>query len=373
MSVHVAGLNSMIKNERRYIADELTSVPWTLAQLRKSEIGLKPNGLKVFSCFACGGGSSMGYRLAGYTCLGGVEIDPKIAAMYLRNLNPQFFFTMPVQDFNRIKPHQLPRELFELDILDGSPPCSSFSMAGDREKRWQVKKKFKEGQAEQVLDDLFFHFIQTARKLNPRVVVAENVKGLISGTARGYVKEIFKRFDAIGYDCQLFLLNAARMGVPQRRERTFFVARRRDQDFPELILNFREKEISAYEATEGQLDGYLCGKANLRRTKKGLRPLWDTRTMPAPTATASGLYFRERESEDWKTTGSLANIRLQSFPDDYDSLGVRPVFVTGMSVPPLMLQRLAHEIYLQWFGRKEVTQGALFQTQHSDQASLQTP
>jgi DNA (cytosine-5)-methyltransferase 1 len=46
-----------------------------------------------------------------------------------------------------------------LDILDGSPPCSSFSMAGNREKDWGKEKKFREGQAEQVLDNLFFDFI----------------------------------------------------------------------------------------------------------------------------------------------------------------------------------------------------------------------
>jgi DNA (cytosine-5)-methyltransferase 1 len=52
------------------------------------------------------------------------------------------------------------KELFDIDILDGSPPCSSFSMSGSREKAWGKNKKFREGQANQVLDDLFFHFIQ---------------------------------------------------------------------------------------------------------------------------------------------------------------------------------------------------------------------
>ena len=94
-------------------------------------------------------------------------------------------------------------------------------MAGSREKKWSVKKKFREGQAEQVLDDLFFHYIDIAKKLQPKVVVAENVKGLIQGNARGYVKQIFKAFKEAGYSCQLFLLNAAAMGVPQRRREHF--------------------------------------------------------------------------------------------------------------------------------------------------------
>ena len=91
-------------------------------------------------------------------------------------------------------------------------------MAGSREKACGKEKHFREGQSKQVLDDLFFHFIDTAKKLKPKVVVAENVKGLVIGKAKGYVKQIFKKFDEAGYDVQLFLLNAAFMGVPQKRE-----------------------------------------------------------------------------------------------------------------------------------------------------------
>jgi hypothetical protein len=63
---------------------------------------------------------------------------------------------MGVQEFNKLPLNKIPADLFELDILDGSPPCSSFSMAGSREKAWGEKKKFREGQAHQVLDDSFF-------------------------------------------------------------------------------------------------------------------------------------------------------------------------------------------------------------------------
>ena len=140
----------------------------------------------------------MGYKLAGFEVLGGVEIDPQMMAVYKTNHNPKHPYLMGVEEFNKIPNDQLPKELFELDILDGSPPCSSFSMAGSREKGWGEKKMFREGQALQVLDDLFFHFIETAKKLQPKVVIAENVKGLIQGNARGYVKEIFQGFKNIG-------------------------------------------------------------------------------------------------------------------------------------------------------------------------------
>ena len=156
----------------------------------------------------------MGYKLAGYRVLGGVEIDPRMMAGYRENHHPEHSYLMSVRDFVNIPDHDLPPALFELDVLDGSPPCSSFSLAGARQKKWGQKHKFREGQAEQVLDDLFFEFIDIAAKLKPRIVVAENVKGLIIGKARGYVKQIFRRFREAGYRCQLFLLDASSMGVP---------------------------------------------------------------------------------------------------------------------------------------------------------------
>jgi DNA (cytosine-5)-methyltransferase 1 len=203
--------------------------------------GISKNNLKVFGTFICGGGSTMGYKLAGYEHLGGVEIDKKVAEVYKTNHEPKYLFVEDIREFN--KRTDLPNELFNLDILDGSPPCSSFSMAGNREKDWGKAKVFKEGQAKQVLDDLFFEYIALAKKLQPKVVIAENVKGLIQGNAKLYVKKIFKTFDEAGYNVQLFLLNAASMGVPQKRERVFFIGYRKELCFGKLELRFNEKAI----------------------------------------------------------------------------------------------------------------------------------
>ena len=125
---------------------------WTL----KDAVFTKDKG-KVFSCFACGGGSTMGYKLAGFDVIGCNEIDPKMMKAYVENHNPKYSFLEGIQTFKLRE--DLPEELFNLDILDGSPPCSSFSMAGNRESDWGKEKKFREGQAEQVLDTLFFDFI----------------------------------------------------------------------------------------------------------------------------------------------------------------------------------------------------------------------
>lgn len=111
---------------------------------------------KVFSCFACGGGSTMGYKMAGYDVIGDNEIDPRMNEVYIENNHPRLNYLMDIRDLVKLaKKKELPDELYQLDILDGSPPCSTFSTAGQREKNWGKEKVFKEGQASQVLDTLF--------------------------------------------------------------------------------------------------------------------------------------------------------------------------------------------------------------------------
>ena len=174
----------------------------------------------------------MGYKLAGYNHLGGIEIDPKIAYTYKANHDPKYFYIEDIREFNKRK--DLPEELYDLDILDGSPPCTTFSMAGSREQSWGKLKYFREGQSAQVLDDLVYVYCDTVEKLKPKTVILENVPGLIAGNALKYAIGIYERLAGIGYDVQIFSLNAATMGVPQARERVFFIARQRSLGWQDL-------------------------------------------------------------------------------------------------------------------------------------------
>ncbi|ADM70849.1 Modification methylase AplI [Paenibacillus polymyxa E681] len=159
---------------------------------------------------------------------------------------------MPIQDFKSIPDSKLPAELFNLDVLDGSPPCSVFSTPGAREDKWGGEYAFREGQAVQQLDDLFFEFLEVANKLQPRVVVVENVKGMLIGKAHGFVSLVLSRLREIGYRPQLFLLNSATMGVPQKRERVFFIAAREDLPFPPLRLEFNDPPVLYKDIRSGE-------------------------------------------------------------------------------------------------------------------------
>ena len=334
--------------------------PWNL-----SDLAVVPkNGLTAFSCFHCGGGSTMGYKLAGFNMLGGVEIDPEMMTIYRANHNPKHSYLMGVQQFNELPLDDLPDQLKNLDLLDGSPPCSVFSMAGKREKKWGSEHHFREGQKRQRLDDLFMHFIEVGQRLQPKVIVAENVKGLVLGNAKGYVKEIFAAFRDAGYDAQLFLFNAARMGVPQARERTFFIARRRDLGWGKLDMKFEESTVTvrdAFAKTTGK-GAPLQGKGlNLYKATIPGKSLagaaggsWFTWTrlawgQPANTVHSGPAQLHPEEPRHL-SSGEL--VRLQSFPDDYSFCKVDPRYLCGMSVPPYMTQRVALEIGRQWFGKE---------------------
>ena len=341
---------------------------WTL----KDAVFTKDKGT-VFSCFACGGGSTMGYKLAGFDVIGCNEIDLKLIEVYKLNHKPKYAFNEPIQTFkNR---DDLPAELFNLDILDGSPPCSSFTMAGLRSKTWGKEKKFKEGQAEQVLDTLFFDFIDLAKRLQPKVVVAENVKGLLLGDAINYVKQIYKDLESAGYYVQHFLLDASTMGVPQRRERVFFIALRKDlaskflkpidlfNVLPYIKFKFKEKKIPFFKIKENNvkrqnlIDSYLIhwnnADSNGRsyKTKNG-----DTfgffykaiNNLVCATITANNTYTIEDKAE-LLTTNEL--LKIGSFPTDYNFINVKPQYLIGMSVPPVMVARIATEIYEQWLSK----------------------
>lgn len=105
---------------------QLTTGPWTLAQMRAGEVGLRKNGLKVFSCFHCGGGSTMGYKLAGFDVLGGVEIDPEMMEIYRLNHQPTHSYLMGVQEFGGVPDGELPPELFDLGRAGWIPSVFQF-------------------------------------------------------------------------------------------------------------------------------------------------------------------------------------------------------------------------------------------------------
>ena len=347
------------------------SYRWTLKDARFT----KDKG-KVFSFFACGCGSTMGYKLAGFDVIGCNEIDPRMNKVYVANHHPRLNYLC---DIREMVTKELPDELYHLDVLDGSPPCSSFSTSGVRDEGWGKKKKFREGQAEQVLDTLFFDFIALAKRLQPKVVIAENVKGLLMGEAFKYVQGIYAAFDEAGYKVCHTLLDAQTMGVPQRRERVFFTAIRKDllqyipqrQDlfdtYPEIDLTFNEPqivygEIADYDGREFQGKMRLVWEAreygdnlmsNAHERMFGNRAffsqnyIYDDKICPTLTGHEDSIIPYRKP----KYTSKAEVCSIGTFPQDYDFGNEKPHYICGMSVPPVMMAQVASRVYDQWLSK----------------------
>lgn len=194
--------------------EEIAAIPW--------------NGLTVATTFAGCGGSSTGYRMAGYRVVWANEFVPSAQDSYRANMREGTI--LDPRDIKVIKASEILKaaglRAGELDLFDGSPPCQAFSMAGQREKGWGKEREYDHG-AKQKNEELFTEFARLRDGLQPRVFVAENVKGLVTGAAKGMFLEILRMLK-VGYRVEARLLDAQWLGVPQQRQRLIFVGVRED-------------------------------------------------------------------------------------------------------------------------------------------------
>ncbi len=211
----------------------------------------------VISCFAGGGGSSTGYRLAGANILLINEFVEEAISTYKANFPDTKVLVDDIKKYSSDDFLEMAGiKVGELDLLDGSPPCSAFSLAGKRNKGWvgyvedtressidletgevvqtgELKKKdgikkYSEDKIQESIEDLFLEYIRIAKGIQPKVIVAENVKGITFGESKKKLLEFINDFERIGYEVSYQVMNAADFGTPQARERTIFICVRKD-------------------------------------------------------------------------------------------------------------------------------------------------
>jgi DNA (cytosine-5)-methyltransferase 1 len=185
------------------------------------------NDYTVASTFSGCGGSCLGFRWAGFRHVYANEFVPAARETYAANFPGVF---VDDRDIRKVTAEEILKrarlKVGQLDVLEGSPPCASFSTAGKRAGGWGKVKKYSD--TTQRTDDLFFEFVRLLHGLKPRTFVAENVSGLVKGVAKGYFLEIMAALRAEGYVVACRVLDAQWLGVPQQRQRTIFVGVRED-------------------------------------------------------------------------------------------------------------------------------------------------
>lgn len=323
---------------------------------------------EVVSLFADGGGSSTGYRMAGAKVLAINEFIPEAIATYRANWPDTIILP---GDVRKLTPEhiliEIGKQKGDLDLLDGSPPCSAFSTAGSRENGWGKIKKYSDSEQKNV-EDLFFEYIRILRGTMPKVFVAENVAGLTKGTAKGYLNEILRGLRLSGYQVSCKVLDAKWLGVPQSRTRAIFVGVRDDlwdQKFKDKLHPTPKKEVVILsDAFKG-----LCftdkdkQETDLSRFKvlellKTLQPgqthhkaftlVKASKHGQSPCIKATTSKIGARESYHWDNRAfSVSEIkRIMSIPDDYILTGTyqQQVERLGRMVAPFMMKAIAENL-----------------------------
>ena len=353
------------------------------------------NKFNVISTFAGGGGSSTGYRLAGGKILCVNEFVEEAQNTYKENypdtpILPGDIKKLSGEDFTGIA------KTTDIDILDGSPPCSAFSVAGKlshssggkHSDGWGQTKKYSDGMMVENIEDLFFEFLRVANDIQPKVIVAENVAGLTIGEAKQYYNKILNEFEKIGYEVSSQVLDSRYYGVSQTRTRVIFIGIRSDiaeqvgLNFMNINGIFPQPSKDVIPLKDALIDleydeeeiKYLTEKwSNTAYYKQtvSLMPINPEKVLtggdyhpkghhfnvkrvsqyaPAPTLTAMGSGETTAGACHWSearklTLGELK--RIMSLPDDFKLTGkwTQKAERIGRMVPPLMMKRIAESVY----------------------------
>ncbi len=185
---------------------------------------MKREKRNTISLFSGAGGMDVGIRDSGFDVLAEIEVDEHCCATLIANAEHQNTNTKIMHaDIKKVDPHELAKEFSmkkgDLDLLFGGPPCQSFSLAGK-----QLGLRDERGL-------LLFEMIRFAKALQPKVILLEQVKGLLSSKGiNNQHGEVFKKFldelKEINYTPKWRVILAADYGIPQLRQRLFVVATR---------------------------------------------------------------------------------------------------------------------------------------------------
>lgn len=178
---------------------------------------------KVLDLFCGAGGLSLGFKLAGYNIVGGIDFFPDAIKTHETNFKDSISICGDIKEIDDEKV----KKLFgnKIDIIVGGPPCQGFS-AGNRQQTEDDPR-----------NKLFFEFIRFVKILNPKAVVIENVRQVLTKD-NGYAKnKIFEILEDLGYNVDVRVLLSSDYGVPQNRNRAVFIGVKKD------ISNFNYDDI----------------------------------------------------------------------------------------------------------------------------------
>lgn len=323
--------------------------------------------MKIVALFAGAGGLDLGFSQAGFNIVWANEYDKEIWETYEKN-HPTV--TLDRRSVTNIPSQDIP----DCDGIIGGPPCQSWSEAGALRG------------IEDHRGQLFFEFIRILRDKKPKFFLAENVSGMLLPRHKQALENIKTLFAESGYQLSFKLLNAANYGVPQDRNRLFFIGYRRDLNlnfaFPDpttannpltLLEAIGDLKDNALPALDKNYSNQQCAVANHEYMTGGFSSIYMSRNRVRAwdevsfTIQAGGRHapihpqapkFEFIEQDKRKFISGQEHLyrrlsirecaRIQTFPDDfifyYQKLASGYKMI-GNAVPVKLAQVLAEQIY----------------------------
>lgn len=237
-------------NKTQLLKQVGNAVPTLLAYQIAREIKNKTGCSKSIDLFCGAGGMTTGFKAAGISSLLSNDIEES-ACTTLKINNPEIqvlcgdITTTETKDI-------IEKAALEggADIICGGPPCQGFSMAGFRAE-------------DDPRNQLFREFVDIVKRVNPKVIVFENVEGLLSYQGGKTYREVHQLFSELGYNTEGRTLVASDYGVPQKRKRVIIICTRNDlgilpsQLFPSAITVEDERQVTARDTIE-DLENVEC-------------------------------------------------------------------------------------------------------------------
>ena len=268
--------------------------------------------IRYFSMFTGVGGFELG--LQGATCVGMSEIDKYANEL----LSKRFLGIKNYGDCTKIKPDELP----DFDMLCGGFPCQAFSIAGKR-------RGF-----EDTRGTMFFEISRILKIKRPKIILLENVKGLLNHEKGETFRVILQTLDELGYEVQWMVLNSKFFGVPQNRERVFIIGNLRGERRSE-ILPFRTNDKEANDL-QGQQTNTLTARYEKaqavgsyvvkgKQHEKTILDLYNKKEHADRSPTLTEPHhntIRVREGIKIRRLTPIECERLQGFPDNWTEFGI---------------------------------------------------
>ena len=189
--------------------------------------------IKVLDLFSGCGGLSLGFKMAGFEISGAIDNDADSIQTFKKNFKKSKSL---IKDINKINKKEIKKNFSNIDVIIGGPPCQGFSNAN----RWQ--KEYNDPR-----NLLFLKFIEFVKIIKPKMLLIENVSGILSRSKGQIINNIKEILNENGYKVDYKLLNASEFGVPQIRKRVFIVGNRLNSiDFFENLK--KRKKVTVKDA-----------------------------------------------------------------------------------------------------------------------------